>query len=197
MPESNQYVTTTEMQHLCKAVENAIGIEKLSRSDFDILEMKIFDRLHCHVSASTLKRVWGYVTTDSIPRQRTLDTLARFVGYNSFEHFCQNQNDNDTNASNPILSRHINVEEDLSIDDSVTLFWHPERVCKVKYLGNNHFVVVESEKTRLTPGATFQCNLMIEGEPLFLSNLILNDPQPIAYVCGKKGGIHYQLHKHK
>ena len=197
MSETNhQTDITSQVQLLCKAVEEAIGIEQLTRSDFDVLQLQIFNRLHIHISATTLKRVWGYVTTESEPRRRTLDTLARFVGYNSFDHFCQTKHDGDVEASNPILSRNINVEKDLSIDDTITLFWNPDRKCTVRYLGDNHFVVVESENTRLIKGATFQCSLIIEGEQLYLNNLILNDKQPIAYVCGKKGGIRYQFHKH-
>ena len=180
---------------LCRAVENAIGIEKMSRSDFDILEMQIFNRLHSHISATTLKRVWGYVTTDSIPRSRTLDMLARFIGYTDFQHFCETRHDEDADASAPALTRHIDVEKDLSADDIITLFWNPGRVCTVRYLGSRRFIVTASENTRLVKGATFQCSLIIEGEPLFINNLLLNDQQPIAYVCGKKGGIQFQQHK--
>ena len=181
---------------LRKAVEKAIGIEKMSRSDFDILEMQIFNRLHSRISATTLKRIWGYVTTDSVPRSRTLDILARFVGYTDFQHFCQTKHDENAEASAPALTRHIDVEKDLATGDTLTLFWNPGRICTVRYLGNRRFIVTASENTRLIKDATFQCNLIIESEPLFINDLILNGQQPIAYICGKKGGIQFQLQKH-
>ena len=198
MSEKSFHTGTTaeQLQLLCKAVEEAVGIEQLSRSDFDDLENQIFNRLHVHISATTLKRLWGYVSTDSIPRRRTLDTLAQFIGYNSFSHFCQSAHDSNAEASAPVLSRHINVKNDLEKGDTITLFWNPGRVCKVRFLGNDRFIVEESENTRLTKGATFLCSLFIEGEPLFINHLELNGQPPVAYACGKKGGIRYQLHKH-
>ena len=57
--------TAEQLRMLCKAVEKALGVEQLARSDFDTLQTQIFNRLHIHISATTLKRVWGYVATDS------------------------------------------------------------------------------------------------------------------------------------
>ena len=198
MSETSHHTSATaeQLRMLCKAVEKALGVEQLARSNFDTLQTQIFNRLHIHISATTLKRVWGYVATDSEPRDRTLDTLAQFVGYNSFEHFCQYRQD-DTEASTPVLSRHINVKNDLEKGDTITLFWNPGRVCKVRFLGDDRFIVEESENTRLTKGATFLCSLFIEGEPLFINHLELNGQPPVAYACGKKGGIRYQLRREK
>ena len=198
MSEKSFHTGTTaeQLQLLCKAVEEAVGIEQLSRSDFDDLENQIFNRLHVHISATTLKRLWGYVSTDSIPRRRTLDTLAQFIGYNNYSHFCQTAHDGNAEASAPVLSHHIDVEKDLTTDDTITIFWNPGRICTLRYLGDRRFIVMESENTRLTKGATFLCSLIVEGEPLFISDLVLNDQQPVGYVCGKKGGVRYQLHKH-
>lgn len=196
MQETSQRTDSTDkLRLLCKAVEKAVGIEQPSRSDFDVMQLQIFNRLHYHISATTLKRVWGYVSTVSEPRKRTLDILARFIGYTDFNHFCQTEHDEDAEASSPVLSRHIDVEKELVANDIVILFWNPGRVCTLKYLGNRRFVVVSSENTRLTEGATFLCNLIIEGEPLFISDLVLNYQQPVGYVCGKKGGIQFQLKK--
>ena len=150
MSEKSFHTGTTaeQLQLLCKAVEEAVGIEQLSRSDFDDLENQIFNRLHVHISATTLKRLWGYVSTDSIPRRRTLDTLAQFIGYNSFSHFCQTAHDSNAEASAPVLSRHINVKNDLEKGDTITLFWNPGRVCKVRYLGDDRFIVEVQANSR-------------------------------------------------
>ena len=183
------------ISQLCRAVEQAVGKERFTRRDFDSLETQIQERLNCHISITTLKRVWGYVTTDSEPRTHTLDILSQFIGYSDFRHFCFACDNGDPNASSPVLTQHINVEQDLVADDTVTLYWNPGRICTIRYLGDRRFVVTESEKTRLVKDATFQCNLIIEGEPLYISNLILNNQHPVGYVCGKKGGIHFQLKK--
>lgn len=57
--------------------------------DFDCLAADIYERLHEGVSASTLKRIWGYVEYGSMPRVATLNVLARFVGYSDWQDFCR------------------------------------------------------------------------------------------------------------
>ena len=42
-------------------------------------------------------------------------------------------------------------------------------------------------------GDTFNCELFIEGEPLYLSQLIHEGQQPMVYVVGKKDGIRFEV----
>jgi len=44
----------------------------------------------------------------------------------------------------------------------------------------------------LLTGNTFQCSMIIEGEPLYLDNLKQGDDRTIAYVCGKKSGVRFE-----
>ena len=81
---------------------------------------------------------------------------------------------------------------DLSQGEQLRLSWHPDRACDIKYMGNLTFIVVDSENTRLKTGDTFQCSIIIEGEPLYIDNLMQGDRQPIAYVCGKKSGVMFE-----
>lgn len=54
--------------------------------DFDFLSEQIFERQHETVSASTLKRIWGYLPGRT-PRQSSLDILSRFAGHTNWEAF--------------------------------------------------------------------------------------------------------------
>jgi len=49
--------------------------------DFEQLSEKISAATQVHLSATTLKRIWGKVKYDSLPAVTTLDTLAQFAGY--------------------------------------------------------------------------------------------------------------------
>ena len=62
------------------------------------------------------------------------------LGYPDFESFCQYQNTGDTPPSDPVLGEHIDVSKDLDIDDEITLYWAPDRVCHIRYTGNYQFV---------------------------------------------------------
>ena len=62
----------------------------LTPKDFQWLEKRMFEDIHERVSASTLMRLWGY-RSGGVPRQTTLDVLARFVGYEDYVQFCRAQ----------------------------------------------------------------------------------------------------------
>lgn len=180
-----------QVQCLCKAIEDTMGRRMQSPKDFELLRDSIYQRLRLLVSSSTLKRIWGYLDSQSAPRSSTLNVLARFIGYADYDAFCQ-ASDDGLLPSNPVVGRHINVQQSLVENDEVTLTWAPGRVCHVRYLGNLQFQVVQSQNTRLQPGDYFQCSLIVEGEPLYLSNLLQNGRMATNYVCGKRGGIRFE-----
>gem|GEM_PF-714679 len=55
--------------------------------DFDFLRGFLFDELHLVVSSMTLKRIWGYVQSDSKPRESSIDPLAQLVGFSSWDDY--------------------------------------------------------------------------------------------------------------
>ncbi len=77
-------------------------------------------------------------------------------------------------------------------DDCLLLSWAPDRTCQVRYLGNRQFRVEASQNTRLQAGDYFQCSLIVEGEPLYLANLLQPDRMAANYVCGKCDGIRFE-----
>ncbi len=95
------------------------------------------------------------------------------------------------------MTRRLSVNSELRLGDRLRLSWQPGRVCDVEYLDNLLFRVIASKNTRLQSGDTFQCSLIIEGKPLFLDNLqqanSIPTAAPIAYVCGKKTGVHFEF----
>ena len=71
----------TNTLRLCRAVEADLGRAMRTPKDFDFLSEQILERVHQHLSATTLKRLWGYLPGDTQPRQTTLDILAQFEGF--------------------------------------------------------------------------------------------------------------------
>lgn len=164
-----------------------------SPRDFEWLSGKLGE-MGEGVSVTTLKRCWGYVEADVTPRLHTLDVLARFVGYGNYAHFVQSHGDGDAgDSSRPVLGEWLRPGVDLKVNDRVRLTWQPGRVCVIRYLGNEQFVVESSERTRLQPGNTFYCGVIIEGEPMFARDLVMDGRSPVGYECGKRGGVHYSV----
>lgn len=177
---------------LCKSIEMALGIKMNTPKDFDFLRGCIFSRLNVWVSTTTLKRIWGYLKDDVHPRQGTLDILARFIGFGDYENFLHSMDEGVGLQSSPVMSRRISVHDELKEGDRLRLFWQPNRVCELLYLGNLDFKVLSSSNTRLQAEDTFKCSLVIEGEPLYLDHLVQGGQPPTAYVCGKKSGVRFE-----
>ena len=182
------------IQTLCQAIDEMMGRKMQSPKDFDLLNEAIYSRLHEQISPSTQKRLWGYLDNSSEPRRATLDVLARFIGYNDYAAYVDAANSTGGEpASSPVVSRHLNVQKALNENDVLRLTWAPGRICYLRYLGNLRFRVEQSVNTRLQPGDTFLCGIIVEGEPLYLSDLQQPGRVPTNYVCGKLGGIRFEL----
>ena len=121
-----KYNDTQTKSRLCAEVEAAIGRKLATPKDFDLLRNQIFSRLHIFISATTLKRIWGYLPDDVSPRRSTLDILARYLGYIDYDTFATGVTATDDElSSNPIMSRRIDVEEQLDPGDRIRLTWQP------------------------------------------------------------------------
>ena len=182
-----------EIEKLCKDIEEALARPMLTPRDFTHLSKRVYARLHVMVSPTTLKRLWGYLNEGVQPRDSTLTILARFLGYRNWEDYRHNASLPAELQSNPVMSRKLSVTEELCPGDRVRLTWQPGRVCDIEYQGGIDFRVVASENTRLRAGDSFRCSLVVEGEPLYLDNLIQDGRPPVAYVCGKKNGVGFEF----
>ena len=182
----------TPSEQLRSEIETALKKKLCTPKDFEFLRERIYARLHILVSRTTLMRLWGYVDEDVTPRKGTLDILAQFIGYQDWDGYCQNSLLPKEQQSSPILSRRLSVARELNGGERLRLTWQPDRVCDIEYLGDLQFRVIASENTRLKPGDTFECSLIIEGEPLYLDHLKQDAQQTISYVCGKKSGVMFE-----
>ena len=178
---------------LCTDIEKAINKEIRTPKDFDELREQIFKRLNLMVSSTTLKRLWGYLNDDVQTRSGTLDILAQYIGYSNYQDYVDNKDKyKEEIQSSPVISRKLNVQDNLKVNDKLLLTWHPNRQCEIIYIGNLSFKVLSSCNTRIFPGDTFTCSLFMEGEPLYIDNLRQRNRPPIAYVCGKISGIRFE-----
>ena len=190
--KTSQYQQIETCEQLRSEIETALKKKLQTPKDFEFLRERIYARLHILVSRTTLMRFWGYINEDVSPRKATLDILAQFLGYQDLDGYCQNSLLPKEQQSSPVMSRRLSVAKELVVGERLRLTWNPERICDIEYLGNLQFRVVASENTRLKTGDTFECSLIIEGEPLYLDNLRQDGNPPIAYVCGKKSGVFFE-----
>jgi hypothetical protein len=186
--KDNQY------RELIDAVEQRAGMEMHKSQDFDWLAARIETQTHQVVSANTLKRLWGYFENVHVnTRTSVLDLLSQYLGYKSYTMFIQSRQAEKANkSSDSVKTRHLETK-DLETGFKLLITWHPDRKMMAEHLGNGHFIIREIENSKLCVGDTFDCHLVIEGEPLFLGNLSHEGMPPLAYQAGKMGGIHFEI----
>lgn len=175
-----------EIIALRKAVEATIPRKIKTPYDFNYLAGAIMERTKEMLSETTLKRVWGYIDGYDTIRQHTLQVLARFAGYESYEdfyaHFIA------TSDSAVVAGQSVQCEQ-LEAGSKVRFAWLPDRECVAEFLGGQRFRVVSTANTQLHLGDCFCTPLFILGEPLYLHN-IERDGKPLpTYVVGKKSGL--------
>jgi len=185
--------TNKDIQALVSAIEQAEGTTNMTSKKFKHLSDRIFARTHEMIGETTLKRLWGYVSDTTVPRTVTLDILSQYIGYRSFADFKRLYNTEGAVSSNITFGDCVYADE-MEVGDKYRLTWSPNRVCEVEYQGDNTFIVVSSQFTKLIEGTTFRCYVIERGEELFLDHVFFTKEQrsPLNYIAGKIGGIQYE-----
>lgn len=72
-------------------VEMKFGRKISYQKDCNALSNKILESQKEYISPATLRRVFGFLSTNSNPSRVTLDILSRYIGYKNWENFNQSQ----------------------------------------------------------------------------------------------------------
>lgn len=156
--------------------------------DFDFFSGVLWERLHEHISPTTLKRLWGYIEGADVTRRSTLCLLSRFLGYADWEAYLSSLAFRTDIESEVFAGEGLSVA-DLQAGDCIEVTWLPNRRCVFRYSGGTGFVVTEAEHTKLHVGDRFETACFILGRPMYLDSLVRGDEPPTAYVAGTKNGL--------
>lgn len=178
-----------KQEELKNEVERVIGHELRQARDFEKLSDYILKGTRERLSPTTLKRLWGYLKHEEVQtRTHTFDVLARFVGFKSYVDFCENTEKQEKAQSGVKATERVTANE-LMRGKRLVIRWRPDRRIVVKHQGDGHFIVEESEHSKLNVDDTFVCHLMLQHEPLYLDKLVHNGMPPTAYVAGERNGV--------
>lgn len=179
--------TNEDIQSLLRRVEKRLGRPLKSPTDFDLLSLRISETLSEHLSATTLKRMWGYINTNHTPRYSTLSILARYLEYADYDDFVA-KSTLPLDESGFISCNYISAEH-IAVGDRIEICWQPDRRCVVIYNGANCFTVQESFGAKIVAGDTFTALNFMVGHPLYITNLRHGGDAPRSYVAGSTHGL--------
>lgn len=80
-------MNTPEIEELKLLIEQKYGKTLGTTTDFEEFSVHLSHDTGQNVSASTLKRLWGYVNDSHKPRMFTLDILAQYLGHANYYAF--------------------------------------------------------------------------------------------------------------
>ena len=177
-----------EIQSLRRDIEQRMGVALQSPADFERLLQQIWDKQHSVLSLSTIKRVWGYVESSGAPRISTLNTLSQFLDYADWNAYLVALEQRKESESGMFMGEGVRAL-DLQVGECLEVTWQPNRHCVFRYMGDNQFVVEESQNAKLQEGNTFHAVCFMVGQPMYLDNLLLADGTRTSYVAGKRHGL--------
>ena len=157
-----------------------------SPADFEYLSEQIQKLTGEYLSPTTLKRLFGHIPYDNQPRPSTLSILARYAGYGGWQDYLDKQHIESgfTNA------KRIRTTA-LSKGQKLSIAWNPDRECLIEYVGDERFVVLHAQNSKLQTGDQFTTVQFILGQPLTATNVVsVREPnQQDTYIAGAKSGL--------
>lgn len=181
-------MTTPETEELKRLVEEKYEKGLNTTTDFEEFSFYLQRTMDKHLSASTLKRLWGYVNDAHKPRIVTLDILAKYAGYHDFADFKEWLKRSPRYNSSFFDACQL-TSSDLQEGKKITIGWSPNRLVKLRYLGNSTFEVLESHNSKLLAGDRFITGCFIMGQPLFLPFIERGGRHTPPFVAGRNGGL--------
>ena len=179
---------SSEVFELRKELERSLGKKLKTPADFEFCVGAIWERLHQNISPTTLKRMWGYIEGADTTRLSTLNLLSHYLGYSDWDGFRRHLEENSESQSNEMINPTL-LSSTLQKGARVEIQWQPNRRCVLEYLGENSFVVIESEHSKLQKGNTFECLSFYLHHPLYIDNLVQGNNAPVSFVVGKRDGL--------
>lgn len=177
-----------EIAELKTYVEQKFGRKPHSTNDFDELTLAINRKVEDGISASTLKRIWGYVADKRKMRHYTLNTLAQYIGYSDFDTFVNYLKTSTKYNSSFFNAMQIHSNE-LKAGQHLQIGWSPNRLLTLEYLGDSEYEVQEAENSKLMKGDRFVTGCFIMEQPLYLPFIERNGEHTTPFVAGRNGGL--------
>lgn len=180
--------TIPELNSLLSEVENKFGKRVATSTDFEALATEIEHVTGDQISASTLKRLWGYVHSSPVPRNATLDILSHYIGERNFREFCINLKKKANVESGHFASKNISVSE-IVTGQKIMIGWKPDRLVLIVYLGDFRFKILRSENSQLQVGDEFEATAFSLGFPLYVPSVLRGSEKLPSYIAGSFSGL--------
>jgi hypothetical protein len=169
-----------------RRIEQKAGLRIRYSRDCDTLAEKIFSDCKCSISSSTLKRLFGFVKGEKEPRAYTLDILATYIGYQSWDELLLSFNVEGSRVAKEISE--LNPSQ-LKPGEKFELSYKPNTIIAIEYVGKSKFIVLAAKNSRLQTGDIFKASVITLHHPLFILDVEGSTGREDRIIEGKISGI--------
>ena len=188
MKENVACIDREEIRELIRETESKYGRKLYTANDFEEFAEALNRSDKVNLSASTLKRLWGYVSYSNQPRISTLNILARYNGYPDFPQYRTHLQVNECGSSEFILSVQV-LAAGLLPNQLLEVAWAPNRYLLLRHVADTNFVVETAKNSKLKEGDSFSAPYFEVGQPLVLPWVMRDGERLPSYIAGKSGGL--------
>lgn len=181
-------MNTPEIEELKLLIEQKYGKTLGTTTDFEEFSVHLSHDTGQNVSASTLKRLWGYVNDSHKPRMFTLDILAQYLGHANYYAFVSWLKTSTRYNSSFFNAKQL-ISNELDAGTEVEIGWSPNRLVRLRYVGESRYEVVLSQNSKLVPGDSFVTGCFIKEQPLYQPYIERPDGRTAPFVAGRNGGL--------
>lgn len=162
------------------------GHELRLPADCERLALDIQSRTGQRVGATTLKRLLGFATDERMPHATTLDILALYLGYSHWQQLkaIADQGNSGFDSADCELR-----SASLAAGSMVEFTYLPDRRVRLRYLGDNHYCVVESVNSSLCEDDEVTIQSFVEGHPLYVADVHRQGQSLGPFTAGRIAGL--------
>lgn len=185
-------VDCDELERLRTEVERYVGFPIRTPDDFSKLSRVIKEKECGNVSATTLKRIWGYIAdTGGVysPGAYSLRSLCSLIGFRDMDQFVAS---NFQIQSQEFSGKFIECRR-LGENVEVELRWQPNRVCRLRHMKDCLFEVTEVNNARLHKGDIVECGCFTMHAPAYFTRVFRTGAMPVSYIAGSANGIVFNI----
>ncbi|MDE6648879.1 MAG: hypothetical protein K2K45_03010 [Muribaculaceae bacterium] len=194
--KKRNHIDIEQLDLLKKQVERRLNFPLKAPDDYSRLSDLLKDEGCGTVSATTLKRIWGYISdtgSDYRPNAYTVTALCRLIGFRDIEEFCAS----DFPVQSHEFSGKFVESHKLPQDIEIELRWQPNRVCILRHVKATLFKVVSVENsTTLREGDLVECGCFTQHAPAYFSRVFSEGRDPSTSIAGSASGITYRILNH-
>jgi hypothetical protein len=166
-------------------------VEKLGQpirypKDVNALAEDIYTTCKCRLSASSLRRLFGFIKGDTSPRQHSLDLIANYLGYESYDDLLETLDPESKDTAAKITE--LNTKN-LQKGDKFELAYKPDKNVIIQYLGKSEFKVLSSRNSQLQLDDVFKVHQVSLHHPLFILQIVRKGELTGKLVEAKVSGI--------